>query len=59
MKLLPPIIPRNIHWAIFPFTGLFIGWYLDNQETERLAIFRDKSALYGRALKNGEKPSWP
>ncbi|CAG9837740.1 unnamed protein product [Diabrotica balteata] len=53
-----PIIPKGIGWAVFPAVGFAIGWYLDKQETERLSLFRDKSALYGRVLKEGEKPSW-
>ncbi|XP_056648160.1 NADH dehydrogenase [ubiquinone] 1 beta subcomplex subunit 1 [Diorhabda carinulata] len=53
-----PIIPKGIGWGILPVIGLVTGWYLDRLETERLTLFRDKSALYGRELKEGEKPSW-
>lgn len=49
----------ELKWALLPFTGGAIGWYLDYQETLRLTLFRDKSMLYGRVLKEGEKPSWP
>ncbi|XP_076263850.1 NADH dehydrogenase (ubiquinone) MNLL subunit [Rhynchophorus ferrugineus] len=54
-----PIIPKGIWMVTIPVTGFVIGWYLDRLETERLSYFRDKSALYGRILKEGEKPSWP
>lgn len=53
------IFPKRVEWGILPLTGLLIGMYLDNQETERLSHFRDKSALYGRILKENERPSWP
>lgn len=48
-------------WGVYlvPFVGFYIGWFLDTKETERMVSFRDKSALYGRTLKEGEKPSWP
>lgn len=39
--------------------GALFGKYLDDKETERMTLFRDKSALYGGMVKNGEKPSWP
>lgn len=52
-----PIIPKGIAFAALPFLGFGIGWYLDRLETERLTLFRDKSALYGRELKEGEKPT--
>ncbi|CAH1105481.1 unnamed protein product [Psylliodes chrysocephalus] len=54
-----PIFPKGIAMGIFPALGFAFGWYLDRKETERLTIFRDKSALYGRVLKEGEAPSWP
>lgn len=54
-----PIIPKGILWGIFPLVGYGLGWYLDRMETERLTLFRDKSALYGRVLKEGEQPTWP
>lgn len=53
------IFPKGFQWGVVPFSGFLIGWYLDTKETERLSLFRDKSALYGRELKEGEKPSWP
>ncbi len=46
-------------WFLFPIAGFMVGSFLDNKETERMVMFRDKSALYGRTLKEGEKPSWP
>lgn len=40
-----------------PFLGFLAGWKLDKMEDERLATFRDKSKLYGRAIPPAE-PSW-
>ncbi|KAK4297058.1 hypothetical protein Pmani_030488 [Petrolisthes manimaculis] len=42
-----------------PVIFFFIGSRLDRTETLRMTMFRDKSALYGRELAEGEKPSWP
>jgi len=39
--------------------GFCLGHKIDLMETERMSLFRDKSALYGRELKPGEPPSWP
>lgn len=39
--------------------GVYFGKFLDDKETERMTLFRDKSALYGGMVKSGEKPSWP
>ncbi|KAL1404168.1 hypothetical protein pipiens_000856, partial [Culex pipiens pipiens] len=52
-------LTRQYLLAIVPLAGYGFGWFLDNKETERMTMFRDKSALYGRVLKEGEKPSWP
>ncbi|XP_053677935.1 NADH dehydrogenase [ubiquinone] 1 beta subcomplex subunit 1 [Anopheles nili] len=52
-------LTRQYAWTAVPLTGFCIGWFLDCKETERMTMFRDKSALYGRTLKEGEKPSWP
>lgn len=55
----------HINWArefsvcLIPFIGFFVGRWLDQVEDERMTRFRDKSALYGRVLAPGEKPSWP
>ncbi|XP_077254542.1 NADH dehydrogenase [ubiquinone] 1 beta subcomplex subunit 1 [Temnothorax americanus] len=50
----------KLYWTlIFPITGWMIGHKLEKLETERMTMFRDKSALYGRELKPGEPPSWP
>ncbi|XP_045510259.1 uncharacterized protein LOC123705508 [Colias croceus] len=46
-------------WFAVPMTGFFIGKYLDDQETLRMTNFRDKSALYGGRVKEGDAPSWP
>uniref|UniRef100_A0A182TWS0 NADH dehydrogenase [ubiquinone] 1 beta subcomplex subunit 1 n=1 Tax=Anopheles melas TaxID=34690 RepID=A0A182TWS0_9DIPT len=50
---------RQYLWSVVPLFGFGVGWFLDRKETERMTMFRDKSALYGRTLKEGEKPSWP
>ncbi|XP_071439783.1 NADH dehydrogenase [ubiquinone] 1 beta subcomplex subunit 1 [Hetaerina americana] len=50
---------RQYVWALLPLSGFFLGSYFDHLETERMTLFRDKSALYGRVLQPGEKPSWP
>lgn len=52
-------ITKQYVWVALPLTGFLIGCYLDRKETERMTLFRDKSALYGRQLKAGEQPSWP
>lgn len=50
----------KLYWTlVFPLTGFLIGYKLDLMETERMTMFRDKSALYGRELKPGEPPTWP
>ncbi|KAM3968638.1 NADH dehydrogenase (ubiquinone) MNLL subunit [Aphomia sociella] len=46
-------------WVAVPFTGYFIGKFLDDQETLRMTSFRDKSCLYGGRVKEGDPPSWP
>lgn len=46
-------------WCTIPFIGFGFGWWIDNQETERMTLFRDKSALYKRDRQPGEAPSWP
>lgn len=52
-------LQRQYLWAGLPLIGYGIGWFLDRKETERMVMYRDRSALYGRQLKDGEKPSWP
>jgi len=54
----------GLTWEYFviaiPITiGTLFGKYLDDQETERMTLFRDRSALYGGMVREGEKPSWP
>lgn len=64
----------NIFQRIFRVTGLekhygkeFLmfaiaiaaGTYWDRYDTNRMIIYRDKSALFGRELEEGEPPSWP
>ncbi|KAH8396218.1 hypothetical protein KR222_005540 [Zaprionus bogoriensis] len=46
-------------WAAVPLLGFAIGHFLDKKETERMGMFRDKSALYGRPAGSEDKePSW-
>ena len=52
-------ITREYIWAVVPLSGWMIGSYLDHRETERMVMFRDKSALYGHIKKEGDKPTWP
>ncbi|XP_055327105.1 uncharacterized protein LOC129580571 [Sitodiplosis mosellana] len=39
--------------------GFNIGALIDRSDTNSMVIFRDKSALYGGRVKEGDKPSWP
>lgn len=50
---------KTLAGSIFALTGFGFGAYLDYKETLRMTLFRDKSALYGRELLEGEQPSWP
>jgi len=50
--------PNFFKMLSLPLVGFFIGKFFDDQETERMTMFRDKSALYGRELAEGEKPTW-
>ncbi|XP_045531094.1 uncharacterized protein LOC123718534 [Pieris brassicae] len=52
------ITSRYMLFAV-PLTGFFIGKYIDDQETLRMTNFRDKSALFGGNVKEGDAPSWP
>ncbi|KAK9499758.1 hypothetical protein O3M35_002734 [Rhynocoris fuscipes] len=52
-------IMKSFALLAIPFSGMYIGRILDQQETLRMTRFRDKSALYGRTLGPDEKPSWP
>lgn len=39
--------------------GAWFGKFLDDQETLRMTLFRDRSALYGGLVKPEDPPSWP
>ncbi|XP_077290934.1 NADH dehydrogenase (ubiquinone) MNLL subunit [Arctopsyche grandis] len=52
-------ITREAWVMIIPFIGFGFGHFLDVKETERMIRFRDKSALYGGNVKEGEQPTWP
>lgn len=64
----------NLVQRMFRFTGLEVGmgsvffativgyWtgsIVDRSSTESMVIFRDRSALYAPAHKEGDPPSWP
>ena len=47
------------HAVVFiPIISFMIGWKIDNIEYERLTLFRDRSALFGREHGPDYKPSW-
>ncbi|XP_026474247.1 uncharacterized protein LOC113377983 [Ctenocephalides felis] len=46
-------------WMIVPLAGFYLGKLIDDSETRRMTLFRDKSALYGGRVKPGDPPSWP
>lgn len=50
---------RDTLWFGVPLLGFFIGKFLDDQETLRMTRYRDKSALFGGNVKEGDPPSWP
>ena len=58
-----PVKPVQINlvkeylYCLIPFGGALVGYKLDRMEDERLSRFRDKSALYRRAVPPAE-PSW-
>lgn len=53
-------LTKDYFIAAIPLTiGALFGKFLDDKETERMSLFRDRSALYGGMVKPGEKPSWP
>lgn len=39
--------------------GFAVGAVVDRSDTNSMTFYRDRSALYGRELKDGERPSWP
>ncbi|KAM8720083.1 hypothetical protein ACLKA7_006177 [Drosophila subpalustris] len=52
-------LDKRAMWAALPLLGFAIGHFLDKKETERMSMFRDKSALYGRPAGSEDKPpSW-
>lgn len=50
-------LDKRYIYGILPFIGFAIGHFLDKKETERMTMFRDKSALYRRPG-DGSVPSW-
>nr|ABM55404.1 putative secreted salivary protein [Xenopsylla cheopis] len=46
-------------WMLLPLAGFYLGKMLDDSETNRMTLFRDKSALFGGNVKPGDPPSWP
>lgn len=60
MHPLMPELLKNVAIGItIPAIAVWAGHWFDRQEDLRMTKFRDRSALYGRELKPGEKPSWP
>jgi len=53
------IFQRKSLIALIPMALFGVGWKLDRMEVERLSLFRDKSALFGREHGPDYKPSWP
>ncbi|BFG02451.1 NADH dehydrogenase [Drosophila madeirensis] len=52
-------LDKRALWAIVPFFGFALGHFLDKKETERMTMFRDKSALYARPGGSAnQEPSW-
>ena len=49
---------RKSLMVVFPIIGYMIGWKVDKMELERMTLFRDRSALFGRDHGEGYKPSW-
>ncbi|XP_053947918.1 NADH dehydrogenase [ubiquinone] 1 beta subcomplex subunit 1 [Anastrepha ludens] len=50
---------KNYILGVLPIIGFAIGHFLDKKETERMTLFRDKSALFGRPEgSEGRAPSW-
>ena len=50
---------RKSLMALIPMALFAVGWKLDRMEVERLSLFRDSSALFGREHGPNYKPSWP
>ncbi len=46
---------KNLIGLLIPLS-MYLGAQVDRIEAERLSLFRDKSALFGREV---DKPSWP
>lgn len=52
-------LDKRYVWCVLPLIGFAIGHFLDKKETERMTLFRDKSALFGRPEgAEGKSPSW-
>ncbi|KAI9562953.1 hypothetical protein GHT06_010409 [Daphnia sinensis] len=44
--------------VVVPIVAYMIGWKLEKIEYERMTLFRDRSALFGREHGPDYKPSW-
>lgn len=55
--MVPPRYRTAVALGVPLLMGL-IGWRLDVADDQRMTMFRNKSALYGRELKPGEKQPW-
>lgn len=45
--------------VIAVIVGFNIGALVDRSDTNSMVIYRDRSALYGGKVKEGDQPSWP
>jgi len=52
------LMQRKNAVVFIPIISFMIGWKIDNIEYERLTLFRDRSALFGREHGPDYKPSW-
>lgn len=44
-------------WTLVPI-GIVVGCYFDRKNDEKLTLYRNKSKLFQRELKEGEEVTW-
>lgn len=52
------LIQRKNALALIPIIGFYVGHRIDQMEIQRMTVFRDSSALFGREKGPDYKPSW-